>query len=95
MGVEIMSPASEVAILSRVIEPANGTLSAAVARTWLKLQFTDPDRARMHELALKAQDGTLTLLERADLDAYRRAGRLLDMMHSKARRSLKKRRVSA
>jgi uncharacterized protein YnzC (UPF0291/DUF896 family) len=43
----------------------------------------------MHELAGKAQDGTLTGAEAAELESYRRVGRLLDLMRSKARRSLK------
>jgi hypothetical protein len=80
-----------VAILSRVLQPKNGTLSAAAARAWLKLDFTDEDRARMHELALKAQEGMLSAADEIALDSYRRAGCLLDMMHSKARHSLKKR----
>jgi hypothetical protein len=90
MAVQGPTATSEVAILSRVIQPENGALSAAAARAWLKLDFTEQDRARMHELALGAQAGTLTSTDQADLDAYRRVGRLLDMMHSKARHSLKK-----
>jgi len=95
MAVESSTATSEVAILSRVLEPNNGTLSAAAARAWLKLDFNDQDRARMHELALKAQDGMLTSKDQLDLDTYRRVGRLLDMMHSKAHHSLKKRSVTA
>ena len=95
MAVENSPAMSEVAILSRVMEPTNGTLSAAAARAWLKLDFTDQDRARMHELALMAQQGTLTAEDEIALDNFRRAGCLLDMMHSKARRSLKKRAVRA
>jgi hypothetical protein len=45
-------------------------------------------------MAVKAQEGNLNHQERIDLNAYRRVGRLLDMMHSKARRSLKKRGVA-
>ena len=95
MAVETPTATSEVAILSRVIQPDNGSLSAAAARAWLKLDFTDQDRARMHELAVKAQEGTLSAKDEIDLDSYRRAGCLLDMMHSKARHSLKKRGVPA
>ncbi len=95
MAVENSTATSEVAILSRVMEPNNGTLSAAAARAWLKLDFTNQDRARMHELALKAQEGTLAAQDEIALDSYLRAGCLLDMMHSKARHSLKKRAVRA
>jgi hypothetical protein len=95
MVVEIPTVQSEVAILSRILEPNNGTLAAAAARAWLKVDFTDQDRARMHELALKAQQGTLSAQDHLDLDSYRRVGCLLDMMHSKARYSLNKRHVPA
>ena len=89
-----MSPAAplgtgEAAILSRLIRPERADLSPEAARSLLKLDFDDHDRARMHELAGKAQDGTLTGADEAELDNYRRVGRLLDLMRSKARRSLK------
>ena len=62
---------------------------------WLKLNFTAHDRTRLHALAQKAQEGSLTPDEATALDNYCRVGRLLDLMHSKARRSLKKRGASA
>ena len=42
----------------------------------------------MHELAVRAQAGSLTQEEGAELESYRRIGRLLEVMRSKARRSL-------
>jgi hypothetical protein len=95
MAIETPTATSEVAILSRVFQPNNGTLSAAAARAWLKLDFADEDRARMHELAVKAQEGMLSAEDEVALNNYRRAGCLLDMMHSKARHSLKKRGIRA
>jgi hypothetical protein len=44
----------------------------------------------MHELAVKNQEDKLTAKERTELENYRRVSFLLDLMHSKARRSLKK-----
>ncbi len=79
----------EAAILGRLIRPERADLSFEAARSILKLEFEDQDRARMHELATRAQTGTLTGAEEAELESYRRVGRLLDMMRSKARRSLK------
>jgi uncharacterized protein YnzC (UPF0291/DUF896 family) len=79
----------EAAILSRLIRPERADLSPEAAQSILKLDFEAQDRARMHELATKAQAGTLTSGEEAELESYRRVGRLLDMMRSKARRSLK------
>jgi hypothetical protein len=89
MTVETLPGASQAAILGRIIRPRRADLSAAAARAWLALDFDQDDRARMHELALKAQDGTLQPDELIELDNYRHVGRLLDMMHSKARLSLK------
>jgi hypothetical protein len=46
----------------------------------------------MHELAAKNQDARLTPREKKEPENYRRVGFLLDLMHSRARRSLKKHR---
>ena len=84
-----VSATGEAAILSRLIRPERADLSPEAAQSILKLDFEDQDRARMHELATKAHAGTLTHAEEGELESYRRVGRLLDMMRSKARRSLK------
>lgn len=42
----------------------------------------------MHDLVVRGQAGNLTEGEEAELEVYCRVGRLLDMMRSKARRSL-------
>lgn len=91
-----MNPTSgEAAILSRIIHPERDDLSPEAARSILKLDFDEQDRARMHELAGRAQDGALSEGEAAELESYRRVGRLLDLMRSKARRSLKRAGVAA
>ena len=95
MSAKTPTASSDVEILSRVIQPKHSNLSAAAARGWLKLDFDQQDRDRMHELALKAQEGSLTPPEEAALDNYRRVGRILDLLHSKARLSLKKHGLSA
>jgi hypothetical protein len=89
MVVEV--PSSEVAILRRVLRPRVGALSAAAARAWLKLDFSEEDRQRMHALVQKGREGRLLPEDEEALDNYRRAGRVLDLRHSKARLSLKKR----
>lgn len=85
----------ESAILGRLIRPERDDLSPEAARSILQLAFDEQDRARMHELALKAQLGELTAEEQAEIESYRRIGRLVDLMHSKARRSLKRAGVAA
>ena len=86
---------SEMTILDRLIRAEQAGFSAAAARSILKIDFEPGDRERMHQLAVKAQDGTLTAAEQAETDAYEIIGHLLDLMHSKARLSLKRRKTSA
>jgi hypothetical protein len=80
---------SEVAIFSRVLEPDQATLSAAAARALLALGFPPADQDRMRQLSAKAQQGTLTPAEQAEINNYERVGHILSLMKSKARRSLK------
>ena len=81
---------TEVAILGRLLEPEKADLPPDVARHILTLQFGTADRERMNELAAKAQTGMLSDEEESILENYRHVGRLLTLMQSKARLSLKK-----
>jgi len=88
-----MSPigiSQETEILSRVIGPENPSFSAEAARSILALGFGDTDNERMNVLAAKARQGTLDEQEESLLDAYMFVGSVVDLMHSKARLSLKK-----
>lgn len=76
------------AILGRMLKPERDDLPPEAARSLLKLEFAPEDLSRMHELALRAQAGSLTDTEENELESYRRIGRLLEVMRSKARRSL-------
>jgi hypothetical protein len=86
--------ASDVAILGRVIESDRPSLAPQAARAPLDLDFTPADKARMRQLSAKARKGTLTPDEQAEIDNYERVGHLLNIMQSKARRSLKGRRTT-
>jgi hypothetical protein len=79
---------AEAAILSRMLKPERDDLSPEAVRSFLKLEFDPEDLSRMHELALRAQAGCLTAAEESELESDRRIGRLLEVMRSKARRSL-------
>ncbi|HJT76515.1 MAG TPA: hypothetical protein VJ739_04870 [Gemmataceae bacterium] len=85
------SSTSELAILSRVLEPEKPTFSPAAARQILALDFSPDDKERMQELAAKARAGTLTPAEEIAISNYERIGHLLNILQSKARRSLKRR----
>jgi hypothetical protein len=88
---EMPSSETEVAILERVIHPERGDLSREASEALLKLDFDKADHARMAILSLKAQDGTLSAAERAELERYINVDYLLAFLQSKARTSLKPR----
>lgn len=70
----------------------DGALSPTAAKALLKVRFAEEDQRRLHELAAKARAGALTAEEEHLADTYERLGCLLDILHSKARRALKRRR---
>jgi hypothetical protein len=81
---------SEAAIWTRIIEPENNGLSPEVARAFLKLRFSERDKARMNELAEKNQEGWLTAEERRELESYVKVGDVLSLLHLNARKSIKR-----
>jgi hypothetical protein len=83
------SPPTETAILARLIHPDRDDLTATEAEAWLNVRFEGHDLDRIHELLRKNQDGALTPAERDEMETYLRVSSFLDLMHAKARRSLK------
>jgi len=55
----------------------------------LDFDFPPADVRRMNALAAKARQRTLSEVEEAQLENYRDVGRLLELLQSKARLSLK------
>lgn len=90
MANALTTHASDAAILARLIRPEDESLSDDAARSLLRIRFEQADLDRMHELALRHQSDQLSDAERAEMDSYRRVGLLIDLMHSRARRTLKK-----
>jgi len=84
----------DAAIWKRVIQ-LDRLPSPTVARALLKLQFPDYDRDRMRELSAKARAGKLSADEELEADAYERLGSLLGVLHSQARRTLKRQRTAS
>ena len=90
MATVTTDPDSDLAILSRLIPPER--LGFPLRRPGhFEIDF-EASHPRMNDLAEKARSGTLTRHERAAIDTYERVGHLLDLMHAKARQSLRKRR---
>jgi hypothetical protein len=77
-------------VWTRLIQPKNGSFPEAAAREILAINFTDADKARMHELAQRNGEGKLSASEKEELDAFILAADVLALLHAKARRSLKK-----
>lgn len=53
------------------------------------MALSSTDRERMNELAARSRDGSLGSDEQLEIESYRQACRLLDLMKAKARLSLK------
>ena len=88
------TPTSEVAIFGRLLSNHEGEMSPDLARYVLTLGFSAADQARMEDLAARNQRGALSADEHEELLGYVKAGHLLALLHSKARKALKKRKVS-
>jgi hypothetical protein len=79
---------SEITILARILGNDRGQLPPVMARYILRLGFSDRDKTRMHDLAVRNQDDALAPTEMEELLAYAKAGSLLSILKSKARRVL-------
>jgi hypothetical protein len=82
--------AGDAAVLARLIRPNDDDLPAAEAKALLNIRFSKSDLDRIHKLVTKNQENTLSPDEKADLESYLRVSAFVDLMHAKARRSLKK-----
>lgn len=80
---------NEITIFGRLIEHGESALTPSAAQYILGLGFPESERARMHELAMKAQEDKLTAAEKIEIDGYERVGTLLSIWKSQARRVLR------
>ena len=79
----------EAIILARVLGNDGHELPAHMARYLLDLGFSERDKNRMHDLAVRNQDDALTDDEKEELVAFARTGTVISILKSKARRVLK------
>ena len=87
MNPDVSTANTEADILNRLI-PEDARLAPEAARFFLTIEFAKADLERMHELAQKNQEGTLTPQEEQELDRYLNVGYFLDLLRSRARISL-------
>ena len=78
----------EARIMARILGNVDGQHPQELARYLLGLGFDDRDKARMHDLAARNQDAALFDAEKEELFAFGKAGDLLAILKSKARRTL-------
>ena len=85
-----MVASTESDILRGVFEGQAGrdSLSPESARYLLRVGFQPWQHERVAELSDKANDGTLTATERAELDGYSHVGLMLTRLKARARRTL-------
>jgi hypothetical protein len=80
---------NEVTILARVFDDERGLLPRDLARSIVDVDFSERDKARMHDLAVRNQNDALSPSEKEELFGFAKAGTLLSILQSKARRTLK------
>jgi hypothetical protein len=81
-------PFSEAAIFARAWETAEGGLTPELAKHLVRVGFSNRDKGRMRELAVKNREGKLTADERAQLGGFIKVGDFLAILQSKARKAL-------
>jgi hypothetical protein len=79
---------TEIEILARVLGNNQGQLPPDIARYILTLEFSEQDKSRAHNLVVRNQDDALSPAEKEEMFAYAKAGTLLSILQSKARRVL-------
>jgi hypothetical protein len=82
-------PASEAEIIEQVVASESRGFSAEAARAILGMTFDLPTTNRIRQLLKKNNRGTISLDDRLTLERYLRVGQLFDLLHAKARLSLK------
>ncbi len=76
-------------ILDRLLEPVGRCLSEEAARQLTGLRADEESQARVHELAEKCNEGTLTAEERSEYESYVMAAGIVAILQAKARARLK------
>ena len=80
---------TESAILTRLMRPEQDNLPTEAAEALLRMHLDRFDLERLHELVTKNQDDALSAAEYGELESYLRISSFVDLMHAKARRSLR------
>jgi hypothetical protein len=78
------------AMLEQIADLDAKSISPETARHLLELSFSSSHQQQVSALLHKAREGSLTTVERAELDEFIRVADLLAIMQSRARQALKR-----
>jgi hypothetical protein len=84
----VMTQFTEADVLDRVLDPFADCLTPEVAERIVRLRADAKTQARLDELADRANEGRLTLREKAEYDKYLEAFHFITILQAKARRLL-------
>jgi hypothetical protein len=83
----------EAAIISRIVQPEKDDIpDRDIAKAMLRMRLDQSDLDKLHVLVVKNQADALTPSEKTELEIYLRISLMVDLMHAKALRALKKHR---
>ena len=83
------STLTEAEILAEMVAPEEADYPRELAEALVQLRFSPKVVERLHELAARNRQGSLTEPERLLMEKYQRMGNLLNLLQAKARLSLK------
>ena len=81
---------SEADILTKVVDPKKADLTPEAAKSFLGLRFDSATTRRIRRLLQRNNRGTISAADRIVLDKYLRVGQLIDLLHAKAKVSLRR-----
>ena len=84
----VLSPNSA-DIIHRAFGPTKRRMMPAAAEFILSIKFSTSDKRRMNELLEALKDDLLTEDQASELENYRNAGYIIDVLHSQARQAMR------
>jgi hypothetical protein len=81
---------TEADILEQLVAPSEANLPPDLARALLRFRFNAATTRTIRRLLRQNNQGVITAEDRVLLEKYLRVGQMVDLMHAKARLSMKK-----
>jgi hypothetical protein len=80
---------TEADILEKIVAPEEGDMNPDAARAILGFKFDSDTTKQIRRLLQKNNRGTISAPERLTLEKFLRVGKFIDILHAKARLSLR------